>query len=373
MKLLITAEHFGYGPITTALNVVKELKKYNDINISFMGTGIALEQAKMTNYFDKIIECKTYDINELKKVKNILLDYDVILSSENQPGVKFAIECGHKSVYFIDNLMWMWDKLDEGLEQAKGYFISEIIPSKKNFDRIGKNIKNPHFIGPLRELKTKKILSKEKKLIINIGGAEAFVIDSNIVKKYYNKLINEILDIKLIYSSFDKIIICGGSGVINSLKINNANDKTVVKTLSNEEYLNELDSCSHCIFASGLGNFIESVWRDKDILYIPPINYSQLLQLDYYEKMDFGFKIINWDEFDFFQKIPTLLDENTGVDLVIDNVKKYLNDKSDIVKNVVQEFLQNSQMKFYDKRKKYISKFNGNGAKEIAQIIYKEN
>ena len=89
--------------------------------------------------------------------------------------------------------------------------------------------------------------------------------------------------------------------------------------------------------------------------------------------MDFGFKIINWDEFDFFQKIPTLLDENTGVDLVIDNVKKYLNDKSDIVKNVVQEFLQNSQMKFYDKRKKYISKFNGNGAKEIAQIIYKEN
>ena len=91
MNVLVTAEHFGYGPIATALNVVKELKKYDDITLSFMGTGIALEQAKMSNYFDKIIECKTYDINELKKVKMILLNFDVILSSENQPGAKYAV------------------------------------------------------------------------------------------------------------------------------------------------------------------------------------------------------------------------------------------------------------------------------------------
>ena len=373
MNVLVTAEHFGYGPIATALNVVKELKKYDDITLSFMGTGIALEQAKMSNYFDKIIECKTYDINELKKVKMILLNFDVILSSENQPGAKYAVECGHEAVYFIDNLMWMWDRLDKGLENVKGYFISEIIPSKDNFNRIGNKISNPYFVGPLRELHTNNNLTKEKKLIINIGGAEAFVIDSKIIINFYNKLINEILEVGLIDSLFEKIIICGGSGVIDNLKIKNVNEKVTIKTLSNEDYLNELDSCSHCIFASGLGNFIESVWRDKDILFVPPINYSQLLQLSYYKELDLGYKIINWDRFSFFKKIPKLLDENTGVDLVIDNVKKYLTDNTNIIKDEVIQFLENSQNTYYKNRQKYVSKFNGNAAKLVAQIIYNDN
>ena len=33
MKILVSAESFGYGPITTGLNIVKELKKYNDVKL----------------------------------------------------------------------------------------------------------------------------------------------------------------------------------------------------------------------------------------------------------------------------------------------------------------------------------------------------
>ena len=35
MKILVSAESFGYGPITTGLNIVKELKKYNDVKLDF--------------------------------------------------------------------------------------------------------------------------------------------------------------------------------------------------------------------------------------------------------------------------------------------------------------------------------------------------
>lgn len=371
MNILVTAEQFGYGPVATALSVVKELKKYPEIKLTFMGTGIALEQAVMSNYFDKIIECKTFDFDELEKYKNIILSFDVILSSENQPGAKFAITNGHKNVYFIDNLMWMWDKLDDGLEKAKGYIISEIISSKANFERIGKNIENPIFIGPLREINTNKKLKKENKLIINTGGAEAFVIDSEIVKKYYNKIINEILSSDIV-KKFDKIIVCGGSGVINYLKLNNKSSKIRVETLSNQDYLNELNTCSHIILASGLGNFIESVWRDKEIMYIPPINYSQLLQLDYYKELDLGFKIVNWDKFNFFTKIPQLLDENTGVEMVISNVKKYLNSKTDIIANETIDFLKKSQKNYYHKRNDYAKQFDNSSSRKIAEIIMKE-
>ena len=50
---------------------------------------------------------------------------------------------GIKNTYYVDNLMWMWDKIPDGLLTVKKYFISEIIPSKENFNKIGKKIVNP--------------------------------------------------------------------------------------------------------------------------------------------------------------------------------------------------------------------------------------
>lgn len=376
MKLLVTAEQFGYGPIATCLNVVKELYKYPDIEMTFLGTGIAIEQAKMTKYFKNIIECKTYDKNELEKFKDIFFKHDVILCSENIPGARFALSIGMKNVYYIDNLMWMWDQIEDGIENLRGYIISEILPCRENFERIGKKIKNPVFVGPLREINViTQDKTTENKLIINIGGAEAFIIDTSIVISFYNKLINEILNNKSLSERFDKIIVCGGSGVINNININNTNNKIIVKTLSNEEYLKELDTCSHLIMASGLGNFVESIWRNKNIMYLPPVNYSQLLQLNYYKEMDMGFELLNWSDFNFYKEIPTLLNENDGVNQVIDNVKKYIElDANDTtVKNSVEHFLENNQTNYFEKRISLTNMFSKNASKKVADLIYNQN
>lgn len=373
MKILVTAEQFGYGPIATCLNVIKELKKYDDVILTFAGTGISLEQAKMTDYFDSIVECKTYDEKELKNIKDLILEHDVVLSSENVPGARYALEIGHKRVYYIDNLMWMWDEIHPGLENLKGYIISESIPCKENFSRIGEKIKNPIFVGPLRDMNVRNNGKKENKLIINIGGAEAFIIDSNIVKKFYQKLINGILNNHNFVNKFDKIIVCGGSGVINSLKLDNTDSKITVSTLSNENYLRELDTCSHCIMASGLGNFFETLWRDKTIMYLPPVNYSQLLQLEYYEKMNLGFNLVNWSNFTFYKEVPSLMNEEAGVDLVIENVKKYIDlGEDNTIEKSIERFMQEDQSAYYHDRNKYIEALEKNGNEKVAEIIYKQ-
>lgn len=374
MKILVTAEAFGYGPIATCLNVVKELKNYPNVELTFLGTGIALEQARMTNYFKNIIECKTFDFKELENVKEIFLNHDVILSSENINGARYALRLGLKNVYYMDNLMWMWDKIEEDLENLKGYIISETLSCTDNFKRIGTKIKNPVFVGPIRDMNIRNNETKENKLIINIGGAEAFIIDSNIVKNFYNKLINEILNNNKLIDKFDKVIVCGGSGVIRSLTLDVKNEKIKIATLSNEEYLKELDTCSHCIMASGLGNFFETLWRDKQIMYLPPINYSQLLQLNYYEKMNLGFQMVNWDKFDFYKQIPSLLNEEVGVNLVLENVEKYietLNDKT-ILKSV-NDFINSNQEEFYKIRNNYANSLDKNASLKIATMIYDDN
>lgn len=113
MKILVSAESFGYGPITTGLNVVKELKKYDNVILDFIGSGIALEQAKISGYFDNFYICDTYDMNSLKESKEIFENYDIYLSSENVNGAIFALENGLKNTYYLDNLMWMWDEIQK--------------------------------------------------------------------------------------------------------------------------------------------------------------------------------------------------------------------------------------------------------------------
>lgn len=372
MKILVSAESFGYGPITTGLNIVKELKKYSDVHLDFIGSGIALEQARMSGYFDSYYVCDTYDMNSLEKNKEIFEKYTIYLSSENVNGAIFALQAGLQNTYYVDNLMWMWDKIPEGLLKVKKYFISDIIPCKDNFERIGTKIQNPCFVGPIRQIDVKKCV-EENQLIINIGGAESFLLDRDLIIKFYNKILNEILTEDVI-KCFNTIIICGGSGVINHITIESKCEKIKKCTLSHDEYLMEMEKSSHCILASGLGNFIETVGKEKNIMYLPAINYSQLQQLEYYQSQNFGFEIINWSDFEFYNEIPKFLDEETGVNLVVSNIKKYVNGNyTTIIRKKVKEFFNENQKRYFVIREDYINKFPKDASKKIAKIIYDEN
>lgn len=374
--ILITAEKFGYGPIITCLNVVKNLsntlsKKNRKEKLIFLGTSIAKEQAILSKLFDQVIECKTYDYNELESFKSLFVNAKAILSSENQFGAIYAKRLALKNVYFIDNLVWMWDQITPGLGNVDGYFISETFSSKENFKRIGMNVKNPIFIGPLREINKKHYKSKNM-LMINFGGAEAFMLDKSILEKFYLKALNEILS-KPVINKFNKIFVCGGSGIIDYLKREvTFPGKVEIKTLPNEEYIQKLHLCSHVIMSSGLGNFIESIGIAKNLMFIPPVNYSQLLQLIEYKKLDLGLELLNWDAYSFYKKVPHLLDEETGVNMVVDNVKQYLKDISNILHDKVIDFI-NSQthQKYFAKRDEYTSKFSGDAASIVVETILK--
>lgn len=372
MRILVSAESFGYGPIATCLSVVKELKKQNDVVLDFIGSGVSLEQARLSGYFNKFYNCDTFDFKSLEKYEDIFKLYDVFFSSENINGAIYALNYT-KNVYYVDNLVWMWDEIPKLLGNVKKYFISETFPSKENFQRIGHVIKNPVFVGPVRNFCLEKKYDIKNQLLINIGGASSFLLDQTIINKFYNKILNILLSSPKI-SQFDSIIICGGSAVIDNLVIENNNQKIILKTLANEEYLKVMSESSHCILASGLGNFIETLNKNKPIMYLPAVNYSQLLQLQYYEKMDFGFSILNWDKFDFYKEIPKYLDEQSGVDMVVDNITKFNEgDYSKMININMEKFLTQSQESYFSKRNNFFELFDKKAANIIAETIYNEN
>ncbi len=372
MKILVSAESFGYGPIATCLNVIKELKKHNDVSVDFIGFGISLEQAKLSGYFDKFYVCDIYNFESLKKFEKTFKKYNIFFSSENINGAIFGLQF-IKNTYYVDNLIWMWDKIPIELGKVKKYFISETFPCKENFNRIGDVIENPIFVGPVRDLESVHIKRKKNQLVINFGGASSFLLEQSIVNEFYNKIINDILSTDEI-NRFDSVIVCGGSKVIDNLKLQRKKSNIKIVTLAHEEYLKVMAESSHCIMSSGLGNFIETLNKDINIMYLPAINYSQLLQLQYYDKMKFGFKILNWDLFDFYKYIPMYLDEETGVNMVVENIKQFnSNDYRLLIHKYIKEYLTESQQISFDKRNKFFEKFDKNASKMIADTIYNEN
>lgn len=372
MKILVSAESFGYGPIATCLSIIKELKKHDDVSVDFIGSGISFEQAKLSGYFDKYYLCDTYDFESLKKFEDIFKQYNIFFSSENINGAMFGLQF-IKNIYYVDNLVWMWDKIPNELGRVKKFFISETFPCKENFNRVGDVIENPIFVGPVRDLKNPNPQNKKNQLVINIGGASSFLLEQSVVNAFYNKIINDILSTDEI-NRFDSIIICGGSKVIDNLKLEKGKSNIKIATLANEEYLKVMAESSHCIMSSGLGNFIETLNKDINIMYLPAINYSQLLQLQYYDKMEFGFKNLNWNSFVFYKDIPMYLDETTGVNMVVENIKQFnSNNYRFLINKFVREYLNESQQESFETRKKFFDKFDKNASKIIADTIYDEN
>lgn len=372
MRILVSAESFGYGPIATCLSVIKELKKYEDVSVDFIGSDISLEQAKLSDYFDKYYVCDTYNFESLKKFEDIFKQYNIFFSSENVNGTIFGLKF-IKNTYYIDNLVWMWDKIPSELGKVKKFFISETFPCQENFNRVGNVIENPIFIGPVRDLKTVNIQNKKNQLVINVGGASSFLFEQSVVNEFYNKIINDILSTDEI-NQFDSIIICGGSKVIDNIKLEKEKPNIKIATLANDEYLKVMSESSHCIMSSGLGNFIETLNKDINIMYLPAVNYSQLLQLQYYDKMKFGFKNLNWDSFDFYKDIPMYLDEVIGVNMVVDNIKQFNSgDYRNLINKFIKEYLSTPQENSFELRKDFFNKYDKNASKIIADTIYNEN
>ena len=96
------------------------------------------------------------------------------------------------------------------------------------------------------------------------------------------------------------------------------------------------------------------------------------MQLNEYKKLNLGFNLVNWDSYAFYKDVPNLLDEETGVKMVVENVKKYLSDNSNILSNRVKEFINSQkQNSYFDKRDIYISQFSNNAAEIVINTILK--
>ncbi|WP_240420355.1 hypothetical protein [Paenibacillus periandrae] len=378
MKILVTAESFGYGPIITCLNVIEKLKRRTVGTFSFLGSGVSMEQAKLSELFDEYVECDTFSSADLKKHDGVFNEASFIVSSENIEGAIYGVKAG-KKVFYIDNLFWMWDEIPQELGEVDTYFIAESLDISSNLSRFKNSIRRLKIVGPLRQVAHSESIKNNNKvnqLLINFGGAESFMIDKHLIYDYYECLLSKILDVTT--ETFSSILVCGGSGLIKELQSRTTKLSLLsFCTFSNEEYLEKLNESTSIVLSPGLGNFFEVLNQTVPVLFIPPINFSQFWQIEDYKKYSTAFDQINWSNFEWGHHVDRCAKEELGVNQVLQNVKYFL--ESERAQKEVAHHIKNFFMKphaycnYGEERQKIVSCLKPNGIDTVVNEILKRS
>lgn len=373
MQILVTAEMFGYGPIITCNYLVESLKNKVCAKWIFMGSGIAMEQAKRTGFFDEYVFCETYDIDELEKKRNYFEESDAVISVENLQGALFCVRNSFK-VYYIDNLFWLWGSIPEELNKVSCYFIVDYFNARENINRIGQGIKKYEFVGPLRKFNVIESDRKENKILINFGGAESFLSNFELVLDFYS------IALKGIFSTcreafIEEIVVCGGNRMVESIKDRLGNESDIrYASFSKEDYLEELRTAQYVILSPGIGNFSESLDLSIPIMMLPPINYSQFWQMEEYKKLGLGIEMKNWNDFQWYVEVERNVEESIGVDQVMENVQRFVKDEAawHELYHEAKRYVNMNGQDYSKCRKDYQRVFCDDGIEHIARVISKE-
>lgn len=373
MQILVTAEMFGYGPIITCNYLVESLKNKVCAKWIFMGSGIAMEQAKRTGFFDEYVFCETYDIDELEKKRNYFEESDAVISVENLQGALFCVRNSFK-VYYIDNLFWLWGSIPEELNKVSCYFIVDYFNARENINRIGQGIKKYEFVGPLRKFNVIESDRKENKILINFGGAESFLSNFELVLDFYS------IALKGIFSTcreafIEEIVVCGGNRMVESIKDRLGNESDIrYASFSKEDYLEELRTAQYVILSPGIGNFSESLDLSIPIMMLPPINYSQFWQMEEYKKLGLGIEMKNWNDFQWYVEVERNVEESIGVDQVMENVQRFVKDEAawHELYHEAKRYVNMNGQDYSKCRKDYQRMFCDDGIEHIARVISKE-
>ncbi len=359
---ILLADAFGYGPITTLINISYELKK-REVKLIFVGPEFCLNKIKKEKCCDEYI-CMDYSEENIDKNINIFKSASKIIAVETTDILIYLInKYKFKNLYLIDNLFWMWDFLEDELKELKRYYISNVIPCKDNIKRIAEGFNNIKEVGSLRKInRFRKINSNN--LMISLGGAKSYLMDPKISNDFYINTIKYIFNNKNI-NKFEKIYLTGGEEIISLIKENvTLNDDVIIGTFDNKDYLKKLYDSKYAILSPGLGNFNEVISTNINTMFLLPINYSQHLQRIKFKKI---YPCFHYQENDKEFDIEEYLEESIGVKKTIDNLVKYdfNNFESELdmfFKSNVNEALRYDLYKKIDK----------NGIKEVVNDIFEE-
>lgn len=284
LEIVVTAAPYCYGPTSKVLCLASELSQFS--NITFVGAEPGLSLARLAK-FDRVVSLRDRD-DWSEEALDALTESDCLVSALDSRAIRVAWEHRKRSV-FIDTLAWLRETPPPYAQLASAYIVQEFFaPTASTF--LG-HISNSHFVGPIfsKELDgLRKPGSNhcDGSILVNFGGLTSPAMLPNADVEYVS-WITDIL--RRIDVDHIRLIICIPVHLRHlSAEIQRRLPDSHVVSASLDEFHHHLTKSVALISTPGLETILEAMYLMVPIIFLPPHNGTQSLQLQQYQTLGVG-------------------------------------------------------------------------------------
>lgn len=299
--ILTAAENFAFGPAGKLMTVAPYLKARGH-RLIFAGYGTAYDLISRGSIFDSIHEVDT-ESRALDEAATRLFDSaDLVVSCMDWGAASAAARAG-VPVVWMDSLFYWWESFPPEILRAELYIKQDILPDQQNMLKYAPTIKNLLSVGPIVETSiSRQDREIKNQALVCLGGMEApgwyrVGRDHN-----YPFTITKLLADHVHFDRFDSVLITGYSRIIFQLQEMYGSERFRFETLAHEDFTKELRRSKIALMVGGLESSLEAFQCGVPVIFLPPLNVTQHLQVGAFRAVGAGLASIHFsDYFDDFQ------------------------------------------------------------------------
>ncbi len=283
IRLLCDTNTMCYGSSSALLAIVSSIPGRK----TALAWEITKEILETDSSIDEIIEVNVKDPSAISRKVELEM-YDAVLVISNLTNLETYLQAGIP-VFFVDILYWYQTPKDHPVWKHATKCFIEDFPGVNRMMKYN-NSGNSLVVGPLIRDRSCLGLPDSRGAgndflgtLVNLGGGKSRWVTPGMNTQYAQLVLELINEIRYSLPQ-GTILIAGGREAIEQLRAINKHDGIEFQSLPQKEFLRCLAGCKLYITSPGLNAVMEGLEFDKPMVFLPPQNASQVLQLDTYEK-----------------------------------------------------------------------------------------
>ncbi len=369
ISILCDAIPFCYGPASALSAILINLNSLDPERYRFdvLATGATREflAHKLTNY--RLLNIDSENLPSLAELN--AHEYSAFIDVCNPVSYAHFFDRNLPTVY-VDFLLWMHSGPPAPHFKADLY-IAERYPGTDEWaEKRGGEIPQLQIVPPLVE--TVQHQPQPGRLLIGLGGllSKLTIPGHNTNYAYY--VVEQALE-ALPYGRFSRITVACNETVARQLSLRHQSSRIIFRSLPHNEFLQELSLCEMFITHPGLYAAFEAMISGIPTCFLPPSNYTQVLQLRHFRRMELAEYSFAWEDLGA-PTVPDALTEHEGVRRTLAQVQ-WAENQEDVgraLRHFVEDFASLNEAKLLElghQQQSIAKQFGTNGPKTAATNI----
>lgn len=318
--VLCDAAAFCFGPASTLQVVLDELTGSN-FRIVLLVSGTTAEFFRDYRECFELVQCDSEDEAELLHHEALFEEAVLFVSNTNPVSALFAIRRNIPTIY-LDTLFWMWNEIDPLIARQAIYVAQDFAGTEENVRRVGGQIADFRLVGPLIGVVPR--LPRTRTCMISFGGMASKMTVPGKTNNYAQTVTRILLEAFAQLPSFDRYAFRGNGEVMASLASEFTDSRFDFSFVPRARHAEEMAQCQTLLLSPGLTSCYEAIHCETPAWLLPPQNYSQQLQAQYFltNKRPF-FAGKHWAEIYPDTQLRQYLPEATAVAQVAELINRF--------------------------------------------------